>query len=151
MQIKVFAEIWMVYWPVIQIDNPTSVVSVITRCRIVYQSNRFLGLVIVAEDISVIWMTRDVFYGMPDELGDMIINGIFPCRIGHFARKRDVLSDITLNINPSAHIGIVIIPCLILLVNPLSQCPFQKSGKQIDQKIENALHQLGSELLSIRL
>ena len=132
LQITIFAEIWMIYWSFIQIDNPIPIISVITRCGIVNQADRFFGFFVIIKNVSSIGMACDIFYSVSNKLSDRIIHSIFPCSICHFSRKWDILPDMTLNINSSTNIGIIIVSGLILLVQSLSQRPFQESGKQID-------------------
>lgn len=77
----------------ILIHHMLSLIALISRrCR-TYSTDSFRSIFIVTKDIPRKPVLGNIFYGVTNQLGEVIVLGILTGRIGDIAGKRKVLSN----------------------------------------------------------
>ena len=132
----------------ILIHHLRSFIAIVRFCCLTNRFHSIRRVIIVMQYVPRISVARYVLNSVTYQLCEMVVLGILSGGIGNLTCKRNVLSDMARNVYPSFHIGIIILPSLVLSVQTLLHCTFQECRKQVDEEIENAFYDFDISVLT---
>jgi len=137
----------MVHRAQVAIDDLGALLTIVGRSRLLNRFDRILGVGIVLQDTTCVWVLTDILDGMAYELGEVVVIGVLTRLVCHIAGERHIEADMLRDIYPTAYVGIVVAVSLVLFVKALPVRTFEVRGEEIDEEIEDVL--VGCTILKI--
>ena len=131
LEVGVCRIVGMVYGAKVLVDDFHTFPHVVRLCGKSDLRDATFGFRVIVQNNGTVLFGADVFYGVADQLRNLVVITVFASGIGNSSSERNIFADMPIYVYRSPNIGIIVFKSSVFFEQSLCKCLLQEVRKQI--------------------